>query len=610
MRHTSRGSPLFGFFLFLFTFACGGSEPVPPPIETKPLITLEGELTLAPEHSVAGPVHLALAWYPGVFPEGQAQALSQPQAIVTGGHASPGSIPAAYRFNVFRPPPGEALRPLPAGFQGRGAMGVLLAYADGNANAKLDTIPSDGAPVDHVLGSSLVWTASPTFLIVYVDSEQPAETGLRKGFNLVQLAGRTHAVVPSSTPIPLVLSGGPHLDLFVCEAVWMGIEGAAPCGLELEPGQSPEGLSVDGSVTVYAGLIQVELAVALEGEALEDAAVTLGGERIPFDPGSGRYHANSLDPALLSRTEGAELHVSARGQELRRGLTASSSFEIEGPYRATSGTPFTARWTASAGARFYNLSLDEGIAKNLGSALGVSGTEHTFGAIEHAGTAILRVEAVSWSADSERSGQIEIKVVRTLPMSFEPAGETPPEGALGMLGTVKVSRYGAETNLYVTRGRMPITDARVLLGSVELTADPDTGSYSLVEAIFGSMFDLGPVELRVISRGEELRRTLTAPAAFGVLSPTLPALPPSGAPLTVSWEASAGAQEYSVMIVGVGSGIIAAERTSALETTFSPLVHTGLATLYVESVTRVPAGDPGGDIELRRENTLPLRFEP
>ncbi len=261
--------------------------------------------------------------------------------------------------------------------------------------------------------------------------------------------------------------------------------------------------------------------------------------------------------------------MSARGEELRRGLTASGSFEIEGPYRATSGTPFTARWTASAGARSYNVSLNVGIT----------------------------------------TGQIEIKVVRTLPMFFESASEAPPEGALGVVGTVKLSRYGAETNLVVTRGGAPITDARVLLGSVELTADPDTGSYSLVEAIFGSIFDHGPVELRVISRGEELRRTLTAPAAFSVLSPTLPAQPQSGAPFTVRWEASAGAQEYSVMIVAAGPGIIAAEHTSALETTFA-VVHTGLATLYVDAVTQVPAGDSGGDIELRRENTLPLRFEP
>ncbi|MBN1204340.1 MAG: hypothetical protein JXB05_05400 [Myxococcaceae bacterium] len=608
MSPTSRSGPLLGLSLLLLTFACGPEEPVPPPTDNTPLFTLEGKLTLEPGHHVDGPVRLALAWYPGMLPAGEATPLSQPQAIATSDTAYPNSLPVSYRFNVLSPPPAAALKPLPEGFHGRGALGLLLAYADGNANARLDTIPIAGPPVDRVLGSSLRWSAAPAFLLVYLDSEQPAETGLRKGFNLVKLTGaQPHAVVPSSTPIPLVLSGGPLLDLFVCEAAWSGTEGEAPCGLELE--QPAEALSVTGTVSVYAGILEVDLAVALAGEAVKDAAITLGGERIPFDPDSGRYHASSLDPALLTRAEGAELHVSGRGQELRRNLTASGSFEPQGPYRAKSGAPFTVSWSASAGAQAYNVSLDVGVTRNLGSAIGLGSTEHTFDAIEYTGTAILRVEAVSWLEDAH-SSRLEIKVVRTLPMFFEPADEAPPEGTLDVMGTVQLLRYGAETNLLVTRGGVPITDARVLLGSKEVPLDPDTGSYTLVEAIFGSVFDLGPVELRVLSRGEELRRTLAAPAAFAVLSPTLPANPQSGAPFTVSWESSVRAQEYRVMIVGDGAGILAMETTSALETTFSSVVHSGLATLYVQAVTFVPGSDLGGSIEIRREHTLPLRFEP
>jgi hypothetical protein len=611
MRFTSRSGPLLGLALILLTIACGGTEePRPPPVDPKPLLTLEGQLTLTPGHPVEGPVRLALAWYPGMLRDDEASmALSQPRAIVTDGAAYQTTAPAPYRFEVLSPPPTEALMPLPEGFQGKGAIGLLLAYADGNANARLDTIPISGPPVDHVLGSSLVWTASPAFLIVYVDSVQPAATGLRKGFNLVKMTdAQNHAVVPASTPIPLALSGGPYLDVFVCEAAWSGSEAEAPCGLDFGSEQPTGELSLAGTVSVYAGIAKVDLTVALDGEVVNDAAITLGGESIPFDPGTGHYLASSLDPALLTRAQGAELHVSARGQELRRSLSASGGFEIEGPYRAKSGTPFTARWTASAGVQAYNVSLDVGVTKNLGSAIGLTNLEHTFGGIEHSGTAILRVEAVTW-LDDGRSGQLEIKVVRTLPMHFEPADETPPQGTLDVLGTVKISKYGSDTNLLVTRGGVPITDARVLLGDTELTFSEDTGSYTLVEAIFGSMFDHGPVELRVISRGEELRRTLTAPAAFDVLTPTLPANPRSGAPLTVSWEASAGAQEYSVMIVAAGPGIIAAELTSDLETTFTSVVHDGLATLYVEAVTIVTGSELGG-IELRRENTVPLRFEP
>ncbi len=174
---------------------------------------------------------------------------------------------------------------------------------------------------------------------------------------------------------------------------------------------------------------------------------------------------------------------------------------------------------------------------------------------------------------------------------------------------MQVQRYGSETNLLVTRGGMPITDAQVWLDNTEVPLDPETGSYTLIEAIFGSMFDRGPVELRVTSQGEEIRRTLMVPLAFDVLSPTLPANPRSGAPLTVSWEDSIGAEEYRVMIVAT-TGMLGMENTSSLETTFSPIVHEGLATLYVQALAFVPGSDVGAYIELRRENTLPLRFEP
>ncbi len=278
-------------------------------------------------------MRLALAWYPGMLRENEAgMSLSQPKAIVTNGSASSVTAPASYRFEVLSPPPAEALLPLPDGFHGKGAMGLLLAYADGNANTRLDTIPPEGPPVDQVLGSSLEWTASPAFLIVYVDSEQPAATGLSKGFNLVKVTdAQSHAVVPASTPIPLALSGGPLLDLFVCEAAWNGSESQSPCGLDLGTGEPTGELSLAGTVSVYGGILKVDLTVALVGEPVDDAVITLGGERIPFVPESGHYEASSLDPALLTRAGGAELHVSARGQEVRRTLMASGGFENPRP---------------------------------------------------------------------------------------------------------------------------------------------------------------------------------------------------------------------------------------------------------------------------------------
>lgn len=611
MTPALRRSPWLGFLLMLFTFACGEPErPVPPPVDSKPLLTLQGELSVTPGHPVAGPVRLALAWYPGLLSEDEVSpALSQPRAIVMDGSASALTAPAAYRFEVHSPPPAEALMPLPQGFQGKGAIGLLLAYSDRNANARLDTIPPQGPPVDSVLGSSMTWTVSPAFLVIYVDSEQPAATGLHKGLNLVKLSQEQgHTVVPSSTPIPLALSGGPALDLFVCEAAWAGFTGEAPCGLDFGDGQAVGELSLSGSLGVHPGHLDVDLTVALLDEAVNDAVITLGGEPIPFDAASGHYQSSAVNPVVLTRPEGVELHVSARGLEVRRILRASGSFEILGSSRATSGAAYTARWSASRGAQAYNVSLEDSQTRTLGFAIGLSGTEHGFGTIEYSGAASLRVEAVSW-LDDGRSGALELKRVLTLPLRFEPSEEEPPPGVLDVMGTVKVARYGAETNLLVTLGGLPIMDAQVMLGNTPLTFDPETFTYSLMEAYSGSMYDQGPVELVVRFHQQELRRTLVAPGAFTVLTPTLPASPRSGEPLHVSWQASASAQEYSVMVVAAGPGMIASASTSNLATTLEPMEYAGLATLYVQAVSFME-GELGGYIELRRENTVPMRFEP
>ncbi|HLK99505.1 MAG TPA: hypothetical protein VK539_02930 [Myxococcaceae bacterium] len=611
MSPTLRRSPWLGLLLMLFTFACGEPDrPVPPPVDSKPLLTLQGQLSLTPDHPVAGPVRLALAWYPGLLSEDEASArLSQPRTIVTDGSASPITAPGAYRFEVHNLPPTEALMPLPEGFQGNGAIGLLLAYSDRNANAKLDTIPPQGPPVDSVLGSSMTWTVSPAFLVVYVDSEQPAATGLRKGLNLVKLsqAQEGFTVVPSSTPIALALSGGPSLDLFVCEAAWAGFTGEAPCGLDF--GNEPPGgeLSLAGSLSVRSELLEVDLTVALVGEAVNDAVITLGGERVSFDAASGHYRSSSINPVVLTRPEGVELHVSARGQEVRRTLKAPGSFELDGSSQATSGAAYTARWTASQGAQSYNVSLEAEEQGNLGFAIGLSGTEHAFGAIEYSGAATLRVEAVSW-LDDGRSGALELKQVRTQSLRFTPAEQLPPEGTLDVMGTVKVTRYGSETDLLVTLGGLPIGDAEVRLNNMRLTFNPDTFTYSMIEAIFGSMYDRGPVELVVRFHEQELRRTLVVPSAFTVLTPTLPAGPRSGQALHVSWEASAGAMEYNVMVVAA-PGIIASDTTSNLETTLAPMEYTGLATLFVQATAFI-SSETQGYIELKRENTVPLRFAP
>ena len=249
--------------------------------------------------------------------------------------------------------------------------------------------------------------------------------------------------------------------------------------------------------------------------------------------------------------------------------------------------PLTVRWTASHGAQAFNVSVDAGSSGNLASATGLSGTSHTLQPMAYLGVALLRVEAVSWLGD-EHLGRVELKVVRSQFLSFEPGEQVPPpDGDLQILHRAGLP-YGAETSLVVTRGGVPITDARVLLNGADLSAETDSGRYTLVEGLFGSMFNLGPVELRVISGNEELERTLTAPGTFSVLQPSLPARIRRAVPRSPCPGKPRREPRATLLVVAAPPASLRVKPRIALALTLPSLVHDGLATLYVRAVTPSP----------------------
>jgi hypothetical protein len=347
---------------------------------------------------------------------------AQPKAIVTEDFVYEGAFPATYRFHLYNPPPVEALAALGGGLQGKGALGILLAYRDGNGNAKLDTIPATGSPIDRVVGASLDWTASPAYLLIYLDAEQPPATGLKRGFNLVKVTDAdTSESVPLSTLIPLALSGGPFLDALVCEAAWDG--SGDVCGIDFD-GQQPEknALLVEGTVQLRGNDVEVSLLVTQEELYRSDAQVTLGGRVIPFTEEGMLYALSEPDSALLSEGGTLELRVVSGGKELRRVLTLPGRFDLtasapEGVVK--SGGPLAVQWTRSAGAQFYNVSVETGDWSPL-ERVSTNALEYTFESVTHSGEATLRAEAVSWPQDNDRLGLLEVKVVRELPLTFEP----------------------------------------------------------------------------------------------------------------------------------------------------------------------------------------------
>jgi hypothetical protein len=416
--------PFLLLSLLLTLAGCGGV--VTPDHEGEPLVTLEGQMNPTPDARIDGEVRLALVWYPQWMAADDTEGTqSGPQHIVTEDVIYQGSFPANYRFHIYRPPPAEALAPLGNGLQGKGAFGILLAYQDGNGNAKLDTIPTEGTPADRVIGSSLLGTDErSTFALLYVTTEQPAHTRLKPGFNLIQAVnGEAGEVVPLNTRLPLSLTqGGPLFDAFVCEAGWLTFLFTEVCGLDGGDVFEPSTLSAQGRVALEGTKAVVELTVSLGNTPLADATVKLAGRILPYDEARAAYVLEEEDTALLTAGGRFELVVSTADQVQAMGRT----FQVPGGFELTAPTsdepvsadePLELKWTDSAGATSYFVGFSSPTA---GESIQVEGDarSRTFDATGARGEAIARVEA---RADPENiDWWVTVALVRERAFRFAP----------------------------------------------------------------------------------------------------------------------------------------------------------------------------------------------
>ncbi|MBN1204336.1 MAG: hypothetical protein JXB05_05380 [Myxococcaceae bacterium] len=390
-------SPFLLLSLLLALAGCGDGV-VSPDHPGESLITLEGQMIPAPDANITGQVRLALVWYPQWLAANDAAAgQGAPRSVVTEDVIYQGSFPVNYRFHVYRPPPEEALAPLGGGLQGQGAFGILLAYHDLNGNARLDTIPESGAPVDQVIGASLLGDARSAFALIYVKTQQPAETGLKPGFNVIQAVNTEQgAVVPLTTPLPLSLTtGGPLFDALVCEAGWLTFLLMDVCGLDGGDVIQPSPLSVDGRVALEDRRAVVSLKVSSRNVPRQDAVVKIAGRAILYDTEQAAHVLTEQDTALLTAGGSFELEVSAEGITLKRTLRMPEAFEITAPTAGealSASSPLMLRWTSSQGANEYYVGFEATSAG--GSTLANEGARsHTFDPAGASGAGTVRVEA-------------------------------------------------------------------------------------------------------------------------------------------------------------------------------------------------------------------------
>ncbi|MFY0571158.1 hypothetical protein ACN28E_46020 [Archangium lansingense] len=416
--------PFLLLSLLLTLVGCGGV--VGPDHEGQPLVTLEGQMNPTPDARIEGQVRLALVWYPQwMASEDTGGTQDGPQEVVTEDVIYQGSFPANYRFHIYRPPPAEALAPLGNGLHGKGAFGILLAYQDGNGNAKLDTIATTGTPADRVIGSSLLGPDErSTFALVYVTTEQPANTGLKPGFNLIQAVNsEAGAVVPLNTRLPLSLTqGGPIFDGFVCEAGWLTFLFTEVCGLDGGDVFEPSQLSMQGRVALEGKKAVIELTVASDNTPLADATVKLAGRILPYDVAREAYVLEEENTALLTAGGRFELVVSTSTGDQAMGRT----FQVPGGFDLTTPTsdeqvsasePLELKWTASAGATSYYVGYSSSTA---GESIQVEGSarSHTFDTTGAEGEAIARVEARADPEDID--AWVTVALVREQAFSFAP----------------------------------------------------------------------------------------------------------------------------------------------------------------------------------------------
>lgn len=585
--------------------ACGGgSEPKPPPTTNpppseKPLATLRGQLAVAPDAEVNGPVRLALAWYPALLSEG-AGPVSKPVSIVTEDLVYTGGFPASYTFDVKSTPPAEALVQLGDGMQGKGAVGILLAYSDRNGNGRLDTIPEDGAPVDRVLGASLEWSRPPAFMVVYLDSGQAPATGMKQGFNLARLNDNLSTdVVPLSTTIPLTLRDDPMLDAFVCEAAWDDTSDQAPCALGGEPVEGT--LAIGGEILINGDQADISLEVFRDGEGVEAAEVTVGDHTATYDAALGRYTLHLEDSSELN---GGLVTVMAKqgNAKVARTVEVPSNFQMTWPTPPMSYSPgeaLRAAWTQSHGVSDYEVSLVAGeqlLAYELTQDRWL-----TLSAGAYEGPAVVRVAV---TADSEG---LTVRRVREVPVSFTACDTVTPGSGLQVEGSFE--QYGrggfdGESNsvrVEVKDDGETVTDARVVVGGFDVPYMNSEGAYhNVIFTIGGGTVFGDSTEMRVMRGNEVLCRALTLPGDYN-LALHGERERPTGSPLALSWTRSQGAARYDLWLgKPADPSVFYSASTNELEHTFEQVDAVGELTLRVGAVSYPAHNDTLGWMEVKR----------
>ncbi|MFT3713327.1 MAG: hypothetical protein QM817_37200 [Archangium sp.] len=321
-----------------------------PKYEGEPLFSVKGQMALTSGGTApAGPIRLAVAWYPN------SNSSSAPRAMVTQDVQYQGSFPLNYTFSFFGVPPADALSDYTSnGVTTRASWGVLMAYEDLNGNGQLDTIAAGGSPIDRVLGTSLGDRfngndAAQQIYVAYVDGTPPVEwTGYSAGYQLWQDGN----IVAATTPVPLALDQTNELNYFVCDE----FISSSSYGYDLPCNIAPTGgVRVIGNVYRNNGVGGVSLKITDGTTSLPGLTVEVNGTAVPYLASEQLYYAYGTVP--VNAPGHNVVRVNVPGQQARVfEFDAPADFAVTAPLdgkRLEVGGTLDVAWTRAAGASFY-----------------------------------------------------------------------------------------------------------------------------------------------------------------------------------------------------------------------------------------------------------------
>jgi hypothetical protein len=187
-------------------------------------------------------------------------------------------------------------------------------------------------------------------------------------------------------------------------------------------GAEEERLSIGGSVEVFDYGSVMDFIVTGGGMQLMDARVTFDGMPVEYDPARGSYNLAEFYGSVFHSGRSVELCAAWEEESLCRTLTAPGLATIVAPLpmeSISSSTPYLVYWNAAAGASRYDVSV-RASDSSLIDYVSLNGLSYRFSPRFYTGNATISVAAVALMPDSDVLGELTVKHVSHVAVTFEP----------------------------------------------------------------------------------------------------------------------------------------------------------------------------------------------